>query len=180
MVIFTVYTRYTACYAPYQPQAKMFLNKWRISRIWPDFRFILSNQKSVFTLLAANRICRKTGLNVGSKTSSIAFQLVLQQYCKTSCTFFFPIINKFTVQALTSVILYFPCSDLVLATRFIHRGFYWRIKMWVKISGWSAWKTIRCHKINSVSKITRQDTRDLSVDSRATTNTRTRFELFIY
>ena len=29
-----------------------------------------------------------TGLTVGGKTRNIAFQLVLQQCCKTSCTFF--------------------------------------------------------------------------------------------
>ena len=29
-----------------------------------------------------------TGLNVGGKTRSIAIQLVLQQCCKTGCTFF--------------------------------------------------------------------------------------------
>ena len=29
-----------------------------------------------------------TGLNVGGKTRNIAIQLVLQQCCKTSCTFF--------------------------------------------------------------------------------------------
>ena len=29
----------------------------------------------------------KTGLNVGGKTSNIAFQLVLQQCCKPSCAF---------------------------------------------------------------------------------------------
>ena len=29
-----------------------------------------------------------TGLNMGGKTPNIAFQLVLQQCCRTSCTFF--------------------------------------------------------------------------------------------
>ena len=29
-----------------------------------------------------------TGLNVGGKTRNIAIELVLQQCCKTSCTFF--------------------------------------------------------------------------------------------
>ena len=29
-----------------------------------------------------------TGLNVGGKTRNIAIQLVVQQCCKTSCTFF--------------------------------------------------------------------------------------------
>ena len=109
MVIVTIRTRNTVCHAPYQPQAKLFFNKWLTSRVWPDFRIILSNRKSVFTLLAANRICYKTGLNVGTKTRSIAFQFVLQQYCKTSrCTFFLPIINKFTVQGTNLGHLVFP------------------------------------------------------------------------
>ena len=30
----------------------------------------------------------KTGLNVGGKARNIAIELVLQQYCKTCCTFF--------------------------------------------------------------------------------------------
>ena len=34
-----------------------------------------------------NLICCKTGLKVIGKTSIVAFQLVLQQCCKTSCTF---------------------------------------------------------------------------------------------
>ena len=39
-----------------------------------------------------------TGLNLGGKTRNIAFQLVLQQCCKTSCTILlpvFPYFNKF-------------------------------------------------------------------------------------
>ena len=34
------------------------------------------------------------GLKVGGKTRNIAFQLVLQQYCKTSCTFLLPVLPK--------------------------------------------------------------------------------------
>ena len=37
-----------------------------------------------------NLICSKTGLNEGGKTHNIAFQLILQQCCKTSCTFLSP------------------------------------------------------------------------------------------
>ena len=55
-------------------------------------RVLLSNQKSVFTQLAANFVCCKTGLNVGGKTCNIAFQLVFQQCCKTSCTFSLPLL----------------------------------------------------------------------------------------
>ena len=32
-----------------------------------------------------------TGLNTGGKTRNIAVQLVLQQCCKTSCTFLLPV-----------------------------------------------------------------------------------------
>ena len=32
----------------------------------------------------------KTGLNVGGKTHNIVVQLILQQCCKTSCTFLSP------------------------------------------------------------------------------------------
>ena len=39
-------------------------------------------------------ICCKTGSNVGGKTRNIAIQLVLQQCCKTSCTFFLPRVKK--------------------------------------------------------------------------------------
>ena len=38
-------------------------------------------------------ICCKTGLNDASKTRNIAFQLVLQQRCKTSCTFTLPVLR---------------------------------------------------------------------------------------
>ena len=41
-------------------------------------RVILSNQKSVFTQLAATLICCKTGLNVGAKTRNIRFAAMLQ------------------------------------------------------------------------------------------------------
>ena len=37
-----------------------------------------------------NLICWKIGLKDASKTSNIAFQLVLQQCCKTSCTVLLP------------------------------------------------------------------------------------------
>ena len=43
-------------------------------------------------ILRINQICCKTGLIVGSKTRNIAIQLVLQQCCKTSCTFLLPVL----------------------------------------------------------------------------------------
>ena len=39
-----------------------------------------------------------TGLNMGGKTCNIAIQLVLQQCCKTSCTFF---VARFSVPLAT-------------------------------------------------------------------------------
>ena len=47
-----------------------------------------------------NQICCKTGLNVGGKTRNIAIQLVLQQCCKTSCTFF---VARFSVPLSSNV-----------------------------------------------------------------------------
>ena len=35
-----------------------------------------------------------TGLNVSGQTRIIAFQLVLKQCCKTSCTFLLPVLTK--------------------------------------------------------------------------------------
>ena len=37
---------------------------------------------------ALQQIRLLTGLNVSGKTRNIAIQLVLQQFCKTSCTYF--------------------------------------------------------------------------------------------
>ena len=38
--------------------------------------------------LVLQQIRLLAGLNMGGKTRNIAFQLVLQQCCRTSCTFF--------------------------------------------------------------------------------------------
>ena len=38
--------------------------------------------------------CFLTGLNVSGETRNIAFQLVLKQCCKTSCTFLLPVLLK--------------------------------------------------------------------------------------
>ena len=80
------------CCAFYRRRPKLFCSKWRNSRDGVNSRLLLSNQKSVFTQLAADFICYKTGLNVGGKTCNIAFQLVFQQCCKTSCTFSLPLL----------------------------------------------------------------------------------------
>ena len=49
--------------------------------------------------LSGNLICCRTGLNVDGKTRNIAFQSVLQQCCKTSCTFF---VARFSVALVKS------------------------------------------------------------------------------
>ena len=162
VVIVTIHTRYTVCYAPYRPQAKLFF--WQETYLpymaWLPLYFIQSEVSIHATCskpdLLQNRFER--GYLNAQHRFSTRFGEILQNklYVFLECLLWISL----QYRALTSVILYFPCSDLVLTTRFIHRGFYWRIKMWVKISGWSAWKTIRCHKINSVSNITRQDTWD--------------------
>ena len=90
-------------YPPWREHPTYHVNviKWKWEIIWTGglphlsglrgSRVLLSNQKSVFTLLAANYICCKTGLNVDGKTSNIAFQLVLKECCKTSYTFLLPV-----------------------------------------------------------------------------------------
>ena len=45
-----------------------------------------------------------TGLNMGGKTRNIAIQLVLQQCCKTSCTFF---VARFSVPLIRFYLLTF-------------------------------------------------------------------------
>ena len=41
-----------------------------------------------------NLICCRTGYDVGGKMRNIAIQLVLQQCCKTSCTFMLPVFPR--------------------------------------------------------------------------------------
>ena len=41
-----------------------------------------------------NLICCSTGYDVGGKMRNIAIQLVLQQCCKTSCTFMLPVFPR--------------------------------------------------------------------------------------
>ena len=54
-----------------------------------DFAPFITHEKNPYYL-----ICCKTGLNAGGKTRNIAIQLVLQQCCRTSCTFS---VARFTV-----------------------------------------------------------------------------------
>ena len=57
-------------------QGKLGLQQVLYSRVWRDFRVMVSNQKSVFTqLVRSNLICCKTGLKVGGKTVNVAFEL---------------------------------------------------------------------------------------------------------
>ena len=59
-------------------QGKLGLQQVLYSRVWRDFRVMLSNQKSVFTQLV--------GLKVGGKTVSIAFELsnISKQIARTN------------------------------------------------------------------------------------------------
>ena len=68
----------------------MFCSKWRNARVWHNSRVILSNQKLVFTQLATSWFVTRQVWAWVSKTRNIAFQLVLQQCWKTSCTLFCP------------------------------------------------------------------------------------------
>ena len=79
----------------FRPKANLFCNQWRTSRVRRDSRVILSNQKSVFSQLVANWFVARQVWFVSGKTHNIAFQLVLKQCCKTSCTFLLP--RRFTV-----------------------------------------------------------------------------------
>ena len=73
-----------------QAKANLFCRKWRHCRVWRDSCVFLSNEKSVFTQLAATSIC----LNLGDKKCNISFQHVLQQCCKTSCRFLLPVLQQ--------------------------------------------------------------------------------------
>ena len=44
-----------------------------------------------------NLISCKTGSNIGGKTRNITIQLSLKQCCKTSCTFFLPVLLRFSL-----------------------------------------------------------------------------------
>ena len=44
-----------------------------------------------------NLISCKTGSNIGGKTRNITIQLGLKQCCKTSCTFFLPVLLRFSL-----------------------------------------------------------------------------------
>ena len=68
----------------YPPKANLFCN----SREWRDPRIILSNQKSALTQLVTTWFAARQGWFMKGKTRNIAFQFVLQQCCKTRCTFY--------------------------------------------------------------------------------------------
>ena len=88
------------CCAFYPPKANLFCSNLRNSCVWRDSCVMLSNQKSVFTQLAVTFFFFETGLNVGGKTRNIAFQLVLHQCCKASCTFLLPVLPRLYARAL--------------------------------------------------------------------------------
>ena len=76
----TIHTLYTVCYAPYQPQANLFvLKQVTLYGVTSElFSPIRSRYSRYFQ--QTGYAATETGLNVGSN----AFQLVLHQCCKTS------------------------------------------------------------------------------------------------
>ena len=53
---------------------------------------ILLQKVRLLSTFCCNLICCETGWNIGCKTRSIVFQLVVQQCCKTSCRCLFPVL----------------------------------------------------------------------------------------
>ena len=91
------------------PAPRQTCKKEHNSHIWGDscVYYPFRSQYS-YHANCSNPICFKTGLTVGGKTRNIAFQLVLLQYCKTSCTFcclFYHSFNK-------SLYLFYICCSL--------------------------------------------------------------------
>ena len=86
---YTSCNRICSCCTFYRPKANLFCNKWRKSHVWRDSRVILSNQKVSIRATCNYLICCK----IDSKTRSIFFQRVLQQCCKTGCTFLLPVLS---------------------------------------------------------------------------------------
>ena len=76
----TFYNKTYTCCAFYRPDCFAASDVTLVYGV--NSRLLLSNQKSVFTQLAANFICCKTGLNVGGKTRNIAIQLVVKQVAR--------------------------------------------------------------------------------------------------
>ena len=66
-----------------RPKRTDFVARGRTTLYHPQQLFAICN----------NLMCCKRGLNDASKTLNIAFQLVLQQCCKTSCTFTLPVLR---------------------------------------------------------------------------------------
>ena len=54
--------------------------------------FLLKSGSQLFAT-CNNLICCNKSLNAGGKTRNIAIQLILQQCCKTSCTFLLPVLQ---------------------------------------------------------------------------------------
>ena len=74
----------------YRPKADLFCNKWCNSHVWLDSHVILSNQKSIFTQLATTWFAAKQ-VWTWPVNSQHSFS-TLQQCCKTSCTFYRPLL----------------------------------------------------------------------------------------
>ena len=79
-----------------------------------------------------NFICCKTGSRVGGKTRNITIQPVLQQYCKTSCTFFVARFSSFSsVKSSTRRQCYHWCITVVNFI-YVTESFIW-ISCWTFI-----------------------------------------------
>ena len=113
-----------SCKKFYQPKVNLFWSKWHNSCVWHDYRVILSNQKSVFTQLAAlTSICCKTDLNMGgNKTRIISslFNMFCSNAAKQVTRFCCPFCCSFTccVWFVSGAIdLFFCCALMGSRTR---------------------------------------------------------------
>ena len=79
----------------YRPKANFCYNKLNVTLVYglTSCNFIHQKQYSLYAT-CNNLICCKTDLNLDGKTRNIAFQLVLQQRRKTSCTFLLSVLPQ--------------------------------------------------------------------------------------
>ena len=79
------------CCTFYRRKANLICRKWRNSCVWCYSLVILSNQKSVFTKLARTWFVTRQVWAWVVIRATFAFQRVVQQCCKISCTFLLPV-----------------------------------------------------------------------------------------
>ena len=77
--------------APLPPTFKPVLQQIKVDEATCVTADFLLKRGSQLFATCNNLICYNKGLNVGGKTHNIAIQLILQQCCKTSCTFLLPV-----------------------------------------------------------------------------------------